>query len=294
MRVIENNRDIAVVIPSYGRPDRLSSCLAALARQEGGPYRTYVVDDGSPEPLEPVCAGHPWVRYIRQKNAGPATARNAGAAAARAAGAGFLCFTDDDCRPHPGWARALVSAQGGEVRHLVGGRVLNALAENVYSSASQSLADYLSEYFREAGGILPFFTSNNIGCSTDLFEELGGFDQSFPLAAAEDRDFCVRWRDRIGPLVYAPDAVVDHAHPLTLRRFWRQHANYGRGARHLHRIMASRGDGRRRREPAGFYAGLLLHPLRARRPAALAQSALMVVSQMAMVAGYAAERRAKR
>lgn len=289
----ETRNAAAVVIPSFGRPDRLRACLAALARQEGGPYPAYVVDDGSPEPLAPICAGQPWVRYIRQNNAGPARARNRGAAAARADGAALLCFTDDDCLPHPGWVRALRAAQDGERRRLVGGAVRNALEGNVYAAASQSLADYLYDYFRRTDASAQFFTSNNIGCSAELFEEMGGFDESFPLAAAEDRDFSLRWRDQIGPLAYAPDAVVDHAHPLTLRRFWRQHANYGRGARHLHRTMAARGDGRRR-ERAGFYAGLLLHPLRARRRGALAQSALMVVSQMAMVAGYAAERRAER
>ncbi len=285
--------EIAVIVPSYARADRLRACLAALAAQEGGPYPTYVTDDGSPEPLAPICKEYPWVTCIRQDNSGPATARNAAAAAARAAGAAFLCFTDDDCRPHPSWVRELAAAQGGDAARLVGGRVLNALEDNLYAAASQSLCDYLYEYFGAESGTAPFFTSNNIGCSAELFMALGGFDELFPLAAAEDRDFCLRWQERFGPLVYAPRAVVDHAHPLTLARFWRQHMNYGRGARHLHRSLAARGDDRPRREPFGFYAGLVFHPLRSRRRGALGQSALMGLSQVAMVAGYASERRSE-
>ena len=283
----------AVVVPSYARPERLRACLDSLAGQEGGPYPTIVVDDGSPEPLAPLCEAYPWVTYLRQANAGPAAARNAGAHAARAAGARFLCFTDDDCRPHPGWVRALVVAQAGDPARLVGGRVENALPGNAYAAASQTLCDYLYAYHGADRGEAPFFTSNNMGCSAAGFAAIGGFDETFPLAAAEDRDFGHRWRERNGLLVYAADAVVDHAHALTLARFWRQHANYGRGARHLHRVMAGRGDGSPKLERMAFYAGLIAHPLRGRRPK-LGQTLLMGLSQVAMVAGYVGEARSER
>ena len=284
---------IAVVVPSYARPKRLRSCLEALAQQEGGPFPAYVVDDGSPEDLAPICAAFPWVRCLRQRNAGPAAARNAGAEAARADGADFLCFTDDDCRPRPEWIREFRFASAGKGEEcLFGGRVENALPANAYASASQSLCNYLYDYFGATEGRAPFFTSNNIACSAAGFARIGGFDASFPLAAAEDRDFGLRWRDRTGPLVYVPEAIVEHAHPLTFRRFWHQHANYGRGARHLHRMMSSRGDARPRREPVAFYAGLILCPLRHRKAGALGQSVLMGLSQVAMIAGYLSERRA--
>jgi GT2 family glycosyltransferase len=234
------------------------------------------------------------VTCLRQDNAGPAAARNVGAAAARVEGATLLAFTDDDCRPRPGWIRGLVAAQGEDDSRLVGGRTENALPDNVYAEASQSLCDFLYDYFGAADGQAPFFTSNNLACAADAFAEIGGFDESFPLAAAEDREFGLRWREMVGPLVFAPGAVVDHAHPLTLARFWRQHANYGRGARHLHRVLDRRSDPRPRRERAAFYAGLVAHPLRRPGPARLARAALMGLSQVAMVAGYLSESRTER
>ena len=284
---------IAVVVPSFNRPDRLALCLDALERLEGGPYPTFIVDDGSPTPLQPVCERYDWVTCIRQENAGPAAARNAGAKAARAAGANLLCFTDDDCCPDPCWVAALAATHASDPDRLVGGRVENALAENVYSGASQSLCDYLYDYFGATEGDAPFFTSNNMACDADRFTEFGGFDDSFPLAAAEDRDFGLRWRDTMGPLVYAPEAVVAHAHQLSFGKFFRQHVNYGRGARHLHRTMDRRGDTRPRREPMAFYFGLLAHPLRDHQPYPLRRAALMGLSQVAMVAGYAAEVRTR-
>ncbi len=274
----------AIIVPSYNRPERLRGCLQALCALEGGPYDIIVVDDGSSEPLEAVCrefAG--LVRCLRQENAGPAAARNAGAAVARA---DFLAFTDDDCRPEPAWVIKLMAHQEGRESRLVGGRVVNLLPHNPYASASQSLCDFLYDYFGADDGTMPFFTSNNIGCAKSRFIDFGGFDMTFPLAAAEDRDFGLRWRARGGELVYAQEAIVGHAHNLTLQAFLRQHTNYGRGARHLHKLMDSRGSRRPKLESLRFYLGLVAYPLGRPGRARLTQSALLVLSQAAMVAGY--------
>ena len=282
----------SVVIPSYNRPDRLAECLAALLADPDEGFEIVVVDDGSPVPLGRTCAPFgPRVRCLRQDNAGPAAARNAGAAAARG---GILVFTDDDCRPHPGWVDAMLDAQGGVAERLVGGRVVNLLEDNTFAAASQSLCDFLYDHFDAGAGKMPFFTSNNIACDRTRFEAMGGFDESFPLAAAEDRDFGLRWRAAGGTLVYAPDAVVGHAHALTFRGFLRQHSNYGRGARHLHSVMDDRGDDRPRIEALRFYGDLVRYPLRRPGRRRLSQSALLLMSQAAMVAGYVRQARAGR
>ena len=281
----------SVVVPSFGRPKALRACLEALMAQDEADREVVVVDDGSPEPLAPVCEGLPGVRCLRQGNAGPAAARNRGAREARGA---FLAFTDDDCRPRPHWLSALRRAWGGDPRRMVGGRVENGLPTNPYASASQALCDYLYDYYGAAGGEAPFFTTNNLGVAREGFERLGGFDESFPIAAAEDRDLGLRWRDGGGTLAFASEAVVDHHHPLTLRRFLRQHANYGRGARHLHRALDRRGAEQPRVEPARFYAGLVLWPLRRRGVRGLGGSVLMGLSQVAMVRGYARARAEER
>jgi len=276
---------VAIIVPTYNRPARLGQCLAHLARLEGGPYRTIVVDDGGDQPVDALC--HPyrdWVELVRKVNGGPATARNAGAAAARSGD--LLAFTDDDCSPRPDWITRLVAAHAGVKGRLVGGRVDNALPDNVYSSASQTLCSYLYEYFRASGSELTFFTSNNMCCRRDDFLASGGFDESFPIPAGEDRDFGIRWGEGGGELVYVPDAVVDHAHDLDLSTFWRQHSNYGRGARQLHLTMDGRGHRRPKLERSGFYLGMFSYPFRARSKRPLTEAALVGVSQLAMIAGY--------
>lgn len=275
---------VSIIIPSYNRPDRLRSCLEALAELEGGPYETIVVDDGSPEPLAPICAEFGEnVHCVRQENTGPAKARNVGAAAATG---DFLAFTDDDCRPAPDWVTRLLEAQDGNDDRLVGGYVVNLLVNNVYASASQTLCDFLYDYYEASKGNTPFFTTNNVGCSRAGFQKIGGFDESFPIAAAEDRDFGIRWREQGGQLVYVPDAIVGHLHDLSFRRFMRQHSNYGRGAHHLHKVIDQREADTIKFEGLKFYLRLLSYPWTGDRRMRVRQTALMFMSQVAMVGGY--------
>jgi GT2 family glycosyltransferase len=274
----------AVVIPSYNRPGQLVRCLEAVIVQDIDDFEVVVVDDGSPTPLSDICATFgDRVRCIRQDNTGPAAARNLGA---RNSTAAFLAFTDDDCRPRPNWLSALLSVHGGDDRRLVGGLVVNGLPDDPFASASQALCDYLYDYFGAANGNMPFFTSNNIGMSRKEFEHIGGFDEQFKRSAAEDRDFGIRWRDAGGTLVYSELAVVDHYHAMTFAKYWRQHSQYGAGARRLHQIMEKRACDLPKLEPLGFYSGLVAWPVKTGGARRLHVSLLMALSQIAMINGY--------
>jgi len=285
----------SIIIPSYCRPQRLNHCLKAIAQLDypRDLLEVVVVDDGSEPPLDAVV--EPWqseipVRLIRQANAGPAAARNAGAFQATGE---FLVFTDDDCAPAVDWLQQLELQTMQFPDHLIGGRTLNALPENLYSTASQLLIDYLYEYYNVRLGQATFFASNNFAVPTDRFRELGGFDVTFPLAAGEDREFCDRWLYYGYKMHYAPDVVVRHAHHLQLRTFWKQHSNYGRGAYHFHHSRAHRAVGKIEVEPIKFYWDLLIFPFRqSSSHSALSIVTLLFVSQVANVIGFFRERRA--
>jgi GT2 family glycosyltransferase len=282
-----------IVIPTFARPRQLEACLEALASMEypRDRFEVVVVDDGSPESPEAVVAqfaGRLDLTLRRQANAGAAAARNHGAQQARGP---YLAFTDDDCAPAPGWLSALASALAHWPDRAVGGRTVNALPNNPYATASQLLISYLYEYYNSGPGGARFFTSNNLAVPAEQFAHLGGFDAHYPRAGAEDRDFCDRWLTWGGQMAYAPEAVVYHAHRLTLRSYWRQHVNYGRGAYHLHRTRALRRQARIRIEPASFYLRLVGYPFRGQpgqRAPVLA--ALLALSQAANALGFFWER----
>jgi glycosyltransferase involved in cell wall biosynthesis len=279
----------SIIIPTYGRPRKLATCLQSLTRLDypRDRFGVIVVDDGSETPLESVIA--PFrkqldLMLLMQANSGPAAARNTGAAHAKGE---FLAFTDDDCTPASDWLQTLAVRLAGMPDCAIGGRTVNALPDNLYSTASQMLVDYLYEYYNADPNQARFLTSNNLAVSAGLFQEMGGFETTFPLAAGEDRELCDRWLNHGLRMTYAPEALVYHAHTLTFHTFWKQHFNYGRGASCFHRLRARRGQGRVRLEPLSFYMNLLRHPLSRKqgwRAGLLA--ALLVVSQGANAAGF--------
>ena len=122
----------------------------------------------------------------------------------------------------------------------------------------------------------------------DAFLRLQGFDERFA-CAAEDREFCDRWRHHGGRLHYHAGAIVHHAHGLTLTSFIRQHVRYGRGAYRYHRVRAERGA-TFLRDDVGFHARLPTHLLRHARSEpsgnAVQDVAIFAVWQIANAAGF--------
>lgn len=287
---------ISVVIPTYDRPLELDACLDALGRSTypRERFEVVVVDDGSPMPLDDVVDPHRrslTITLERQSNAGPAAARNRGAAMARGA---LLAFTDDDCLPDPDWLTVLSRHAAERPDHMIGGRTINQLDGNPFSSASQHLVSYLYEYGLRSAGAMPwtgFFASNNLAVPADAFRRIGGFDVDFPLAAGEDRDFCARWNEAGLPAYHAPDAVIRHRHRLGPGSFWRQHWNYGRGAFHFHRARHRRGGGPLRPEPLGFYIDMLRYPFRHESLGrGVVHAKLLGIAQVANALGYFREK----
>jgi GT2 family glycosyltransferase len=247
-----------------------------------------VVDDGSPTPPDAVVI--PFrarlnITLLTQAHAGPATARNTGAAHAQGM---FLAFTDDDCTPAADWLHSLAARFAIAPDCALGGRTLNALPANPYSTASQILIDYLYTYYNAGPNQASFFASNNLALPADHFHSIGGFDPIFPLAAAEDREFCDRWLLHGYRMIYAPEVLVYHWHPLTCRTFWKQHWNYGRGASYFHHIRVRRGQGRTWLKPPAFFLDLLRYPFsQVRGQRALLLAALLVMAQEATTGGSA-------
>ena len=298
------SQGLSVVIPTHRRPDKIAACLDALAASDypRGRLQVLVVEDGGPtdalaelrarsfDPLELI--------WLDQPHAGPAVARNLGAQHATRE---LVAFTDDDCCPRPDWARRLDAQLRSSPGTVVGGHTVNKVVGNLWSSASQALVTYITARGQQADGE-PFFASNNFALERDLFVKLGGFDETFPLAGGEDRDMCRRLVESGHDLVWVPEAIVDHYHHLTARRFWDQHYRYGRGAYQYHCAQGRRVDPTDPNPSRGvwnmrarFYLDLVTSPFRFRdAPQALRIAALLLFSQLPNALGFFAERRRDR
>lgn len=282
----------SIIIPTYDRLDRLVNCLQYLGGLDypRDRFEVIVVADGSPELVCGVVESFTCalvLSLIRQSKRGPAAARNSGA---KAAAGEYLVFTDDDCLPDRRWLRELEDVFTEGPRCLVGGAIVNALPQNLFSTATQAIMTAVYSYYERHPDCRRLFSTSNLAVPTTHFHQLDGFCESFPLAAGEDYDFCDRWQRSELPVRYAPRAVVSHAHPLTLGSFCRQHFNYGRGLLRFRVRAARRACRTTHSKRRGFYLHLLTYPLR-QRPSwrGFLCSGLVVLSQVVTLAGACRE-----
>jgi GT2 family glycosyltransferase len=248
----EERPRISVVIPTRGRPEALRQCLTAL-EQQTVPVEVVVVEDVD--------------------GRGPAWARNE--AVERAQGE-IVCFTDDDCVPDPGWAQALTTPiLSGEARATAGPVAMGPGATPA-DRAWEAIVAYLQGQATKPGTSSPGFAATaNLACSRELMECLP-FDESFPIAAGEDRDWAERVAREGAPPQLVPSAVVLHQTGMTVPGFLRRQYRYGRGAA----LYRSRGDRRPPGSPA-FYGSLL----RAGCRSGLRPGLLVGAAQVVTVAG---------
>lgn len=270
----------------------LRACLESLAalNYPRDAFEVVVVDDGGDAADNAASAFGDTlnVRIIAQRHAGPATARNRGVGHARGE---YMAFTDDDCLADPDWLTALERALIEQPQAIVGGATHNVGGSSIYARASQGIVDFLYEYYSATNTGARFFATNNLGCRRDRLLSLGGFDESFPRAAAEDRDLCERWSEAGRPFHFAGEAKITHVLRVSLSRYVRQHFRYGQGANYLHRARARRGKSLPRLEPLRFYYRLVTYPLRAGTGlSGLLMLALAAVSQVVYGLGYYSER----
>ena len=293
----------SVVVPTYNRPERLRRCVAGVAALDypRDRFEVVVVDDGSPTPMRPVfneavAGAGPGLaaRLVRQDNAGPAAARNRGAAEASG---DYLAFTDDDCVPRPDWLSAYADRFANHPDALLGGRFVNALPRNFAAVASHTITDLTYDLAERGGrgtgpGDAWLFVTANLAVPREHFAAVGGFDESFPLAAGEDFDFCHHYQHAGHPAGYCPAAAVDHYHAMTLRQFWRQHFGYGRGMLQFRRRATARMGRIADRNIGPFQLRLAARLLRRLRgPRTLMNGVYVGISQAAIIAGALAETR---
>jgi GT2 family glycosyltransferase len=278
----------SIVIPTHRRPRQLSECLEVLTLLDypRDRFEVIVVDDGGGVPLDETVARFTdplRLTLLRQPAGGPSRARNLGATSARGE---VLAFTGDDCLPAADWLATLATrfARRPDCAH--GGTITNALPGNIFSTASHLLISYLCAYYNARPDAAGFFTPNNFAVPADRFRAVGGFDVSFVTATGEDRDFCDRWLQAGHCMVFAPEAVVIHSHPLGFGGFCRQHFDYGRGTFRFRMTRARRANERVTLEPARFYRDLLPYPFAIAHEKKFRLSLLLGVAQVANVLGF--------
>lgn len=208
---------ISVVVPAYNRPDGLKALLDALAEQSYPPYRFEVLicDDGSMPPLAERVAVKEFpfsVRFLRDYNQGPATARNRGLKEARGS---LVAFTDDDCLPAESWLEAIATALGAAQSVAVHGPT---------RSSVPPIEPFIhSIHIDRIHGV----ATANFAARKERLLSVGGFDETFTVPYFEDEDLSRRMQEKFGAFAWAEGMQVDHPpRPGTIGGAWRAAAFY--------------------------------------------------------------------
>lgn len=189
------------MIPTRRRETRLAFALDALAEQTLGIDRFEVIvvraGDTAGEPVTEAPAGLP-VRFVTSPAAGTAAQRNRGWRAARSA---VVAFTDDDCRPAPGWLQGLLDAEVGDGLVVQGRTEPDPEEMHLLHGLARTIRNV-----RDSG----WYETCNIAYSRSEIERLGGFDEGIEFLG-EDADLGLRARRSGVALRFADGALVWHA-----------------------------------------------------------------------------------
>lgn len=210
---------VSIVLPTCGRPQHLSHCLASLLSQqfEEGRYEIIVVDAGHHPSTRDIVNdwahhasyGGPSVTYLTYRGGGGnAAARNRGWRAARGH---IVAFIDEDVLVRPDWLKKGWKAFESNVQAVWG---------RIHSPAGKSCGDNNIVLVPEQQE--PFQTSNFF-VRKETLREIGGFDERFTCAWGEEADLYFRLAAQPGRVIHHSRLFVSHEkQPVTVSQLLAQ------------------------------------------------------------------------
>ncbi len=98
---------------------------------------------------------------------------------------------------------------------------------NPTSLLARIIQEEIHNRHQKYSDIVDFIGSYNMICSKKVFEEIGGFDESFKQASAEDNDFAYRLTAAGYKIRHVPNAIVNHYHPERLLPYLKTQFRHG-------------------------------------------------------------------
>ncbi len=212
--------NVSVIIPAYNAEQTIAECLLAIKVQSVKAKEIIVIDDGSTDYTKREVQKITGIKYYCQANKGPAVARNVGAKRAKGE---LILFTDSDCITDENWIKEMTKPFENKKVSGVQGAYKTKQKELV-ARFGQIEIEHRYERMKKQKEI-DWVGSYSAGFRRKEFLELGGYDESFPIASGEDPEFSFRVAKEKGKLVFNPKAIVYHTHPKGILKYLRAKFN---------------------------------------------------------------------
>lgn len=229
---------ISVVIPTHNRSDALALTLEHLSRQQATvSWEVVVVNNCCTDDTDGVFARAELPvpkRLIHEPLAGAGRARNAGAAAATGE---YLLFLDNDVLVEPGFIQGHAEALVAHPGCWIVGQLVNLPEQELtpFGKFRRTLFPYDPPGTppRTATGL----TAQNFSVPRPVFQQFGGFDETFGIASVEDLDLALRARKQGKQILYVPDLMGVHNDwaGFTIREYCERQRSYTRSEPLFHR-----------------------------------------------------------
>jgi glycosyltransferase involved in cell wall biosynthesis len=206
----------SIIVAVYNDWAMLDGCLQSLAHQTNGPgFEVIIVDDGSTEAAPEfirVSADRYPLTLIRQPHEGIPSARNLGIRASKGT---VLLFVDADSRLQTNCLAALSSTIADSPQHDCFQLRLVGNCSNLVGRAEELRLITFQNHMLQTDGRIRYLNTAGFAIRRTLVDiETGVFDPA--ALRAEDTLLLANLMQRGNLPWFVPDAIVEHAIPLSL------------------------------------------------------------------------------
>lgn len=215
---------VSVVVPCFNSEKTLDKCISALLNQKfSGDFEIVMVDDGSTDSTAEIIKKNKKIKYIFQKNSGPAKARNNGW---KHANGDIVVFTDSDCVPEKDWLKLMISPFGiSNNIGAVGGAYGKTI--NLESLLASLIGEEIKFRYKNIGKYTDAHGSYSLAVRKNVLEKISGYNEFYPVATAEDWDLCYRIQAAGYKIYFNRKAKVGHHHPAKLVKYLKTQFRHG-------------------------------------------------------------------